>query len=634
MIDGGLDDFYIENNQFQYCLINETKGLRSFRLPTLAELHQTKVVVVTLSTATCLSTMNLPRGFFTHILVDEAAQALETETTIPLALANRNTRIVLAGDHMQIGPDVFSVFAKERNLHVSLLERLYDHYPKTFSCAILLCENYRSHDAIIRFASESFYDQKLIASSNQPGHDKYHPLSFFTSRGEDVQDKNSTAFYNLAEVFEVVERVIELKKIWPENWGEHSIGVVTPYSDQVFRIRGELRKKRIYDVCVERVLNVQGKQFRVIILSTVRTRKTCSNLDDDDKEYGFLSNSKLLNTAITRAQSLVAVIGDPVALCTVGKCSKVWEDFLKTCSDNDSLHGMTWSQLKYQLDSIELKKIYTLNPLAPEFVPRRTVMVYPTPTLPQPQLPPILHLPRLAAPTSQLYPSPSPVMVIPTPPPPPPPALIRFPTYRLGPPLIYSPLPYSKPLAPRIPTQTLINVPSVVKTPHKPTPVNSNKLIEFVGNVHFPEIPTDLLNLLPHNVSLAEMLLQAIEVQEKWTCFLKENCGSEAADRFEQLLQLAHRKGNRKQTKMTFECVTPKSSSSTSSSTSPTLPNNTTEKQNGENVVYSMLELNDVDLQKEIDKEFSRADSNNATRTLVKSQCSRIEVPQFYKYFE
>ena len=34
----------------------------------------------------------------------------------------------------------------------------------------------------------------------------------------------------------------------------------------------------------------------------------------------FLSNAKLLNTALTRAQSLVAVVGDPVALVSVGKC--------------------------------------------------------------------------------------------------------------------------------------------------------------------------------------------------------------------------------------------------------------------------------------------------------------------------
>lgn len=40
-------------------------------------------------------------GFFTHILLDEAAQAMECETIMPFALASKTTRIVLAGDHMQ-----------------------------------------------------------------------------------------------------------------------------------------------------------------------------------------------------------------------------------------------------------------------------------------------------------------------------------------------------------------------------------------------------------------------------------------------------------------------------------------------------------------------------------------------------
>lgn len=41
-------------------------------------------------------------GHFTHILLDEAAQAMECEAIMPLALANADTRIVLAGDHMQV----------------------------------------------------------------------------------------------------------------------------------------------------------------------------------------------------------------------------------------------------------------------------------------------------------------------------------------------------------------------------------------------------------------------------------------------------------------------------------------------------------------------------------------------------
>lgn len=60
----------------------------------------------------------------------------------------------------------------------------------------------------------------------------------------------------------MVERVSELKKKWPAAWGkldEHAIGIMTPYSDQVVRIRSELRKRRMGGISVERVLNVQGE---------------------------------------------------------------------------------------------------------------------------------------------------------------------------------------------------------------------------------------------------------------------------------------------------------------------------------------------------------------------------------------
>ena len=310
--------------------------------------------------------------------MDEAAQAMECEASMPLALSSNSTRVVLAGDHMQLSPEVFSQFALSKNFNKSLLERLYDLYPQNFACKILLCENYRSHEAIINYTSELFYEQKLIASGKQAAHETWYPLTMFTARGEDIQDVNSTSFYNNSEVYEVVERVAELQRTWPKkSWGErdeNAIGIVTPYYDQVQRIRSELRKRRLFGVSVERVLNVQGKQFRAIFLSTVRTRKTCISSQEDmvggDLDFGFLSNAKLLNTAITRAQSLVAVVGDPIALCSMGKCRKLWERFMNICQEHKSLLGLTYSALRTMLDNVEMKKAYVLNPLAPEFIPR------------------------------------------------------------------------------------------------------------------------------------------------------------------------------------------------------------------------------------------------------------------------
>uniref|UniRef100_A0A671KAV6 Probable helicase with zinc finger domain n=1 Tax=Sinocyclocheilus anshuiensis TaxID=1608454 RepID=A0A671KAV6_9TELE len=393
----------------QYCLISG--AYFTFQMPTRQDVERHRVVVVTLSTSQYLCQLDLEPGIFTHILLDEAAQAMECETIMPLALAAKSTRIVLAGDHMQLSPFVYSEFARERNLHVSLLDRLYEHYPSEYPCRILLCENYRSHEAIINYTSELFYEGKLMASGKQPPHKDFYPLTFFTARGEDVQEKNSTAYYNNAEVFEIVERVEEMRKKWPVAWGkldEGSIGVVSPYADQVFRIRAELRKKRMPEVSVERVLNVQGKQFRVLFLSTVRTRHTCKNkqtaikrkeqlVEDstEDLDYGFLSNYKLLNTAITRAQSLVAVVGDPIALCSVGRCRKFWETFISICHENHSLHGITFEQIKIQLEALELKKTYVLNPLAPEFIPRALRSQHPQGPGKHQHSPPKDHFPLL-----------------------------------------------------------------------------------------------------------------------------------------------------------------------------------------------------------------------------------------------
>ena len=67
------------------------------------------VVVATLSTSQSVAEL-LPRGHFSHILLDEAAQALETEAVMPLVLATEKTRVVLAGDHMQLEPHITSDF--------------------------------------------------------------------------------------------------------------------------------------------------------------------------------------------------------------------------------------------------------------------------------------------------------------------------------------------------------------------------------------------------------------------------------------------------------------------------------------------------------------------------------------------
>ena len=59
------------------------------------------VIVTTFMTALQLSDV-LPPGFFTHILIDEGAQAREPECIAPLCMADKNTQIIIVGDPKQV----------------------------------------------------------------------------------------------------------------------------------------------------------------------------------------------------------------------------------------------------------------------------------------------------------------------------------------------------------------------------------------------------------------------------------------------------------------------------------------------------------------------------------------------------
>ena len=59
------------------------------------------VVVTTYSTALNIARL-LGTHFFTHILLDEAAQVREPEAVAPLCMANRNTKIIITGDPQQV----------------------------------------------------------------------------------------------------------------------------------------------------------------------------------------------------------------------------------------------------------------------------------------------------------------------------------------------------------------------------------------------------------------------------------------------------------------------------------------------------------------------------------------------------
>uniref|UniRef100_A0A671LVB9 RNA helicase n=1 Tax=Sinocyclocheilus anshuiensis TaxID=1608454 RepID=A0A671LVB9_9TELE len=313
--------------------------------PCKEDLMSYKILVSTLVTAGRLVSGGFPIGHFSHIFVDEAGHAVEPEAIISVAgLLNAETgQLVLAGDPKQLGPILRSPFAIRYGLGLSLLERLMTQnelyqkgttgYDNRYVTKLL--RNYRSHPSILKIPNEMFYDGELVACADEMISHQYckwehlpkseFPVIFHGVIGKDERESNSPSFFNTSEIDIIIDYMKKLltqakkgiAKISPKE-----IGIIAPYRKQVEKIRKAIKLHRelksflgIEELKVGSVEEFQGQERKVIIVSTVRSDKKHIILDETFN-IGFLKNEKRFNVAVTRAKSLLIMVGNPIILRT------------------------------------------------------------------------------------------------------------------------------------------------------------------------------------------------------------------------------------------------------------------------------------------------------------------------------
>ena len=84
----------------KYFLFNSTNH-KKFCYPLEPEARKYHIIITTVGMTQELLKLNLT-GHFTHIFIDEAAQMTIPEVMMALSLASNTTKVVLAGDHMQV----------------------------------------------------------------------------------------------------------------------------------------------------------------------------------------------------------------------------------------------------------------------------------------------------------------------------------------------------------------------------------------------------------------------------------------------------------------------------------------------------------------------------------------------------
>ena len=266
---------------------------------------------------------------FTTVLIDEAAQALEPATWIPILKAER---VGLCGDPFQLPPTVKSRDANKSGLALTLMEKAIQ---KGFVHQMLEVQ-YRGNELIMGYSNQYFYNNKLLASptvkdKKLPFQDN-SPLIFIDTAGTGFEEKpepGSGSLYNADEfslLREHIYRIINETQALV-NFDFPSIVILSPYKGQINYMEREIRaddKLVNLAIKVKTIDGFQGQESDIVIVSLVRS--------NGKNDIGFLKDYRRFNVAITRAKCQVVVVGDS---STIGK-DLFFAGFLDYCESNAS----------------------------------------------------------------------------------------------------------------------------------------------------------------------------------------------------------------------------------------------------------------------------------------------------------
>ncbi|KIV89830.1 hypothetical protein PV10_07200 [Exophiala mesophila] len=367
----------------------------------LAELAFSTMSAVSPSTVEGLTT---PLLHWTALLLDEAAQATEPESLIPLSVVLPLARLpkcqlvcpqfVLAGDEFQLGPRLES-HAQRTGLEISLFQRLfnlpfYADHPLSMANGLKpltrkllpiprpaftnLTRNYRSHSAILSVPSSLFYFDNLIPeftplsaiTTSWPGWRKPNwPVLFIQNSGPDEVDDilagdgtGVGSLYNNDEIGIVLTRVQTLLNQIPDLQPEE-VMIMSPFRAQVTRIRTALRKEGLAAVNVGPLEAFQGLESRIVMLCTTRTRRGPEGDEvkfvriDQERGLGVIDEPKRFNMAMTRAMEGFMVVGDASTLVCTGDSS--WRNFIAFCLRNGLVEGEL-GEIEEQIKAWDVKE--------------------------------------------------------------------------------------------------------------------------------------------------------------------------------------------------------------------------------------------------------------------------------------
>ncbi len=247
---------------------------------------------------------------FDLVVVDESCQSTEQGVWQSVLRADR---LILAGDHCQLPPTVLSDEASRQGMKRSLMQRLIEREGETVFRRLTV--QYRMHEAVMNFSSQTFYDGSLVADASVRSHRlcdlpdvqtsplTSEPIELIDTAGAEFTEEiepDGESKLNVKEANLVVRLVRELIDAGVRG---DQIAVIAPYAAQVRLLRNRLE---LPELEIDTVDGFQGREKEAVLITMVRS--------NDRGEIGFLADTRRTNVAMTRARRKLIVIGDSATL--------------------------------------------------------------------------------------------------------------------------------------------------------------------------------------------------------------------------------------------------------------------------------------------------------------------------------
>ena len=248
-----------------------------------------------------------------YLFIDEAGQVSVAKL---IGIVRSTSNLILLGDQMQLGQPIQGAHPGESGM--SILEYyLKGHATIPPEQGIFLETTWRMHPEICKFISETFYEDRL-----QPEpHTKNRTIRLPEDGGSIITKEAGTVFVPVIhegnvqgsdEETDVIQKIVDelLGRDITDKEGNvyrqvnihNDILFVTPYNLQVRKLTHLLPK----GARVASVDKFQGQEAPIVIISM------CASPGEfGPRGMEFVLDMNRLNVAVSRAQSLAIIVGDP-----------------------------------------------------------------------------------------------------------------------------------------------------------------------------------------------------------------------------------------------------------------------------------------------------------------------------------